>query len=125
MGSRTLTLLTSVGSLQQARRIARALIEQHLAACVHIAPIESVYRWRGRMHEEREFQLSMQTTAARAAALQSTLRALHPYELPALYAVAPARIDAPYARWVAQNCSPARMRRAPRARAKRGTAGGR
>lgn len=123
MGSRTLTLLTSVGSLRQARRIARALIEQHLAACVHIIPIHSVYRWQGRLHEEREFQLSMQTSAARVTALQSALHALHPYELPALYVVAPTRVHAPYARWVAQSCSLPRTRRVPRAGAKGGTAG--
>ena len=123
MGSRTLTLLTSVGSLRQARRIARALIEQHLAACVHICPIESVYRWRGRLHAEREFQLSIQTIAARATALQATVRTLHPYELPALYVVAPARVHAPYARWVAQSCALPRARRAPRARGKGGTGG--
>jgi periplasmic divalent cation tolerance protein len=114
MSSRTLTVLTSVGSLRDARRIARALVEQQLAACVHIAPIESVYRWKGRLEREREFQLSMQTTATRAAALQSALRTLHPYELPALYVVAPARVDARYARWVAQSCAPARVRRAAR-----------
>lgn len=121
MSSRTLTVLTSVGNLRQARRIAREIVEQQLAACVHIAPIESVYRWQGRMQQQREFQLSMQTSATRATALQSALRTLHPYELPALYVVAPAHVDAPYARWVAQSCAPARVpRRAPR-RAKGGT----
>ena len=122
MSSRPVTVLTSVGSLRQARRIARELVGQQLAACVHIAPIQSVYRWHGRMQQQREFQLSMQTSAARAAALQSALRALHPYELPALYVLAPAHADAPYARWVAQSCTPARVPRSARRGAKGGTA---
>jgi len=122
VSSPTLTVLTSVGSLRQARRIARELVEQQLAACVHIAPIESIYRWKGRLQQQREFQLAMQTSAARAAALKSALRALHPYELPALYVVASAQADAPYARWVAQSCAPAGLPRSARRRAKGGTA---
>ena len=122
MSSRTLTLLTSVGSLRQARRMARLLVEQHLAACVHIAPIESVYHWQGRLHREREFQLSMQTSASRAKALRSTLRTLHPYELPALYVVTPAWVYAPYARWIARSCVPARLPRTARRGAKDATA---
>lgn len=103
--------------------MARLLVEHQLAACVHIAPIESVYRWKGRLHQEREFQLSMQTSASRAKALQARLRALHSYELPALYVVRPAWVYAPYARWIARSCVPARVPRATRARAKGGTAG--
>lgn len=104
MSSRTLTVLTTVDSLTQARRIARALVTRGLAACVHIAPIESFYRWNGRLQHEREFQLTLTTTAARSAALQSALRSLHPYELPAIAVLRPAAVHAPYARWVQQSC---------------------
>jgi len=122
MSSRVLTMLTSVGTRRQARQLARALIEQGLAACVHIAPIESVYRWKGRLHQQREFQLSMQTSATRAAALQAALRALHPYELPALYALRASQVYEPYASWVADSCAATGAPRAVRRRAKGGTA---
>lgn len=122
MSSRTLTVLTSVGSLRQARLIARELVQRRLAACVHVAPVESVYRWKGRMHQEREFQLSIHTSAPRAKALQTALHALHPYELPSVYVLAPEQVHAPYARWVAQSCEPARVRRGVRGHAKGGTA---
>lgn len=115
-------MLTSVANRRQARRIAHAALEQQLAACVHIAPIESLYRWQGKLQREREFQLSMHTSAARAPALQSLLLALHPYELPAISTLNPLQIHAPYAQWVIENSAPAPQRRGRRGRVARSSA---
>lgn len=122
MSSRTLTVLTTVARLTQARRIARRLVQEHLAACVHVAPLESFYQWRGSLQHEREYQLTIKTTAARAPALKSALKAQHPYELPAIYVVVPRQVHAPYARWVQRGCTPPRARHGASSRAKGRTA---
>ncbi len=108
MSSRTVTVLTSVGTLRQARALARALVQRQLAACVHIDAIESFYRWDGRLQHEGEFRLMLKSTAARARQLRQALRELHPYELPAIYVITPSRVDRGYARWVQQSVTPRR-----------------
>jgi periplasmic divalent cation tolerance protein len=101
-----LAVYTTVGSLEQARSLARELVRRRLAACAQICPIESFYHWRGELQNEPEFRVLLKTTAKRYAALESAMRALHPYELPAIYALTVAHGSAPYARWVSQGCEP-------------------
>lgn len=85
-----------------ATRIARALVEERLAACVSLVPgVRSVYRWQGRVEEAGETLLLAKTTGARLDTLRERLLALHPYELPELVVV---EIDAglpAYLRWIA------------------------
>jgi len=95
-----LIVVTTVASVEQERALARTLVEQQLAACVQINPIDSVYRWQGAVHEDAEFRLLCKTSAARAPALMAAIRQLHPYELPALHAVALALADPAYAQWI-------------------------
>ena len=57
-------VLTTCGSLEEARTIAHALVERELAACVNIVPqVESVYRWKGEVEAATEFLLMIKTTA--------------------------------------------------------------
>ena len=69
-----LLVLTSVGTRADADRLARAVVEQRLAACVHIEAIDSVYRWNGAVQQEPEFRLLFKTTPERSAPLQAALR---------------------------------------------------
>ncbi|MFZ4478723.1 MAG: divalent-cation tolerance protein CutA [Rhodoferax sp.] len=95
---------TTVASLQEARNIARALVERRLVACAQIAEVESFYGWEGALQNEREFRLLLNTTDAQYMAVQAAIRALHSYQLPAIYAVALEHVDQAYADWVEQ-CS--------------------
>jgi periplasmic divalent cation tolerance protein len=71
-----------------AAKIARALVEERLAACVNRVPgIPSIYRWEGRIHEDAEVLLVIKTTRERFDALHTRLVQLHPYEVPELVAV--------------------------------------
>jgi periplasmic divalent cation tolerance protein len=97
---RLLAVHTTVATLEDAHAIARALVERRLAACAQIEPIESVYVWKDEVQQEREFRLLVKTTAARYDAVEAAIRALHPYELPAIYAVETERAFGPYAAWV-------------------------
>ena len=71
-----------------AQALARALVEERLAACVNRLPgIVSSYRWEGRVEEDAEVLLLVKSTAERLEALCERIRALHPYELPEIVAV--------------------------------------
>jgi len=90
--------------LRQARAIARALVEEKLAACVNVLPgATSVYRWEGRVEEAKEVLLLIKSTAARAKALEARVKALHSYELPEVLSVPVAGGSAAYLRWLREN----------------------
>jgi len=82
-------------------RIGRALVEEGLAACANLVPgIRSIYRWQGAVHDEPEVLLIVKTRAALSGALAERVRALHPYELPEVIALAVSGGSEPYLDWV-------------------------
>ena len=81
-------VLTTCPDAGTAGRIARALVEEQLAACVNILPpMHSVYRWKGQVEEAGEQLLLIKCSSARFPALRERLRTLHPYELPEIVAI--------------------------------------
>jgi periplasmic divalent cation tolerance protein len=97
----TQLVLTTCPNARVARRIARVLVEERLAACVNIVPLaQSVYRWRGKVESAREWLLVIKSRAAAYTALERRLRALHPYELPEVVAVPIAGGYARYLAWI-------------------------
>ena len=101
--TRLLEIHTTVGKAEDARRLAEAAVAQRLAACVHMAPVASVYRWQGRVQHDDEVALVFKTTEAAAPQLRALLLAAHPYELPALYTLAVAEASAAYGEWIVQS----------------------
>jgi periplasmic divalent cation tolerance protein len=98
----TLLVLTNLPDAASARALASDLVEARLAACVNIlSPCHSIYRWQGRLEEAEEVPLLIKTTVARYAALEATIRARHPYELPEIVAVPLSHGLADYLTWVA------------------------
>ena len=94
--------LTTVGSEEDAARIARHLVETKAAACVSIvAPIRSIYTWKGEFQGEREW-LRLVKRARPAEELRDLLRAVHPYEVPEFLAFPASFADEAYARWVGE-----------------------
>lgn len=95
-----LTVTTTVASPDQARALARHLLDSGLAACVQVdAAITSFYRWAGRSCEDPEVRLVIKTLPECEAALQALFAAHHPYDVPQFVAT-PARASAGYAKWV-------------------------
>lgn len=87
---------------EHADRLARHLVEERLAACVQALPgVRSTYRWDGELQQATETLLLVKTTADRYAALERTLAAHHPYELPEILAVDAAAGLPAYLRWLA------------------------
>jgi periplasmic divalent cation tolerance protein len=84
-----------------ASRLARALVDERLAACANLVPgVRSVYRWQGRVQEDVEVLLVLKTASARCAALAERVRDLHPYDLPEVVALPVAAGSVPYLEWV-------------------------
>lgn len=82
-------------------RIADALVEQRLAACVkRSGAVRSTYRWQGRVEREDEWLLDCVTVEARVGALALAVRGLHPHEVPEVIATPVVAGDADYLDWV-------------------------
>ena len=98
----TLLVLTNLPDRAAAERLADALIEKRVAACVNIlAPCRSVYRWQGAVQHDEECPVLIKTTAERYSALEAAIRAAHSYELPEIIAVPIERGLPAYLAWVA------------------------
>jgi periplasmic divalent cation tolerance protein len=94
-----------------ARRIARALVDRRLAACVQIVgPIESIYRWQGRVETAREWLCLIKTTRALFPAVTTAVAALHPYETPEMVALPIIAGSQRYIEWLAASVRPASVK---------------
>jgi periplasmic divalent cation tolerance protein len=97
-------VLTMAGSEQEARRIARHLVEKRLAACVNIVPqVISVYRWQGKVEEAAEWWLIVKTTEAAFDRVRSVIGKLHSYELPECICLEIENGSAAYLQWIGEN----------------------
>ncbi len=76
-------VLTTTNNLDEANRLGRALVEEHLAACATLIPaVESIYGWKGKLETSSETMLMLKTSAEQLAALEARLHQLHSYETP-------------------------------------------
>ncbi|MEM9539263.1 MAG: divalent-cation tolerance protein CutA [Cyanobacteria bacterium P01_E01_bin.42] len=96
-------VLVVVGSEDEAHAIASALVEAKLAACVNFAPIQSVYRWQGKVEREREWQLTIKTDLALFPALETKIKELHSYELPEIIALPIMTGSQNYLNWLGES----------------------
>jgi periplasmic divalent cation tolerance protein len=100
-------VLTTAGSEEEARTIARGLVQQHLAACVNIAPgARSIYHWQGKIEETEEYLLIVKTTAEAFARVRDAIQELHSYDLPECIAIPITDGSAAYLTWIAQSVKP-------------------
>jgi periplasmic divalent cation tolerance protein len=90
-----------------AEKIARALVERRLAACVNILPgLRSIYTWKGACESAEEQLLIIKTSAVIYPSLEQTMLELHPYELPEIIAVPMAAGLPDYLTWIKQATAP-------------------
>lgn len=96
-------ILTTVPKQSDAEKLAKLLVEKKLAACVNIIKIEkSIYLWKGKIVENKEFLLIIKSTAGKYVKLERTIRKNHPYKLPEIVRL---RVDGGYKKyldWVAR-----------------------
>jgi periplasmic divalent cation tolerance protein len=93
-------------SADKAAEIARALVEERLAACVNVIPlVRSFYRWQGNLCDDAEALCVIKTRRDRIDALRARLVAIHPYEVPELVVLPLVSGHAPYLSWIDESVS--------------------
>ena len=95
-----LAVVTTVATQDEARRLARSMVEHKLAACAQISQIESFYPWDGALQQEAEWRIVLKTRSSLYQHLEDALKAEHPYKLPAIVAVTLDHLSPDYAGWI-------------------------
>ncbi len=97
-------ILVTCGSRREALRIAHSVVEHRLAACVNVldAPVRSVYRWKGKIEQGREFLLMIKSSRARLTALQAEIERLHSYDVPEFVALPIVDGSSRYLAWLGE-----------------------
>ena len=94
-------IYSTTGSVEEARKIARILVEEKLVACVNIIPkIESIYRWQGNIEEDNECVLLAKTTDKNVDKAIQRIKTLHSYEVPDIVAIPVTHGFKEYLDWV-------------------------
>ena len=97
-------VLATAGSKDEAHKIARALVERLLAACVNIVPqVRSVYRWEGEIEEAEEWLLIVKTTQAAFERVRDAIVELHSYDVPECISVSIDGGSVGYLSWIGQS----------------------
>ena len=96
-------VFSTAGSKEEAQKIARALVERLLAACVNIVAVESIYRWEGEVEQAQEWLLVINTTDEAFDRVRATIKELHSYEVPECISVAVEDGSAEYLQWISES----------------------
>jgi len=96
-------VLVTCPSVEEARRIARVLLEERLAACINIVPgLTSLFWWEGKLDEAQEALMIIKTRASLLPELTTRVRELHPYEVPEVVALPIVGGSEDYLSWVGE-----------------------
>lgn len=102
MAEAAIVVLTNLPDRASASRLARALVEGRLAACVNVgATVESIYHWQGEIETAVEIPLAIKTRAVLFSKVEAAIRRFHPYELPEIVAVPITHASTAYLDWIA------------------------
>jgi periplasmic divalent cation tolerance protein len=101
MSQEFIQVITTTAAQEDARRIADALVEQRLAGCVQIVgPIESLYRWEGKIESATEWQCWIKTRRSHYEAVEQAIHKLHPYQVPEILALPLIAGSEKYLKWL-------------------------
>ena len=102
-----IVVLSTCDSEEQAERVARALVEQRLAACVNILPgVRSIYRWKGQVEDASEWLLVMKSRRGLMDQLRAAISKIHTYEIPELLALPVVEGAENYLAWLDRELDP-------------------
>ena len=104
MAEETILVLSTFPDADTARRVARTVIEEKLAACANLLPpVESIYRWKGEIETANEILVLIKSTTWKYQLLEAKIRELHPYEVPEIISFRADSGLADYLRWIDQS----------------------
>ena len=102
--SEPIIVLVTCGSEEEALKIANALVESRLAACVNlVAPIRSIYRWEERIWDEKEWLLIIKTQRDMFEDLEKKVKSLHSYSVPEIVSLPIVEGSSSYLNWITEN----------------------
>jgi periplasmic divalent cation tolerance protein len=105
MADEALVAFCTFPNAEIARKIAKEIVELRLAACGNILPqVHSIYWWQGKVESGEESLAVFKLSTNRYAEFETTLRALHPYEVPEIISLPIAKGLPDYLRWVMESC---------------------
>jgi len=105
MSTQAMIVYCTLPDTDDAARIARAVVEEKLAACVNLVPgVRSIYRWQGEVFDDGERLAIIKTTVDGFEALRARLVELHPYDTPEVIGVPIAAGHPPYLAWLTEAC---------------------
>jgi len=98
-------VLVTCANLIEARRIAERIVRKRLAACATtiLGPVQSVYRWKGKVETAREQLLLIKTVAKQLPALEDEIKRLHSYDVPEFLVLPTIHGSADYLKWLIEN----------------------
>lgn len=99
-------VLVTTGTELEARAIAQTLVQSNLAACVNFYPIQSIYVWQGKTHQDPEWQLVIKTDLRRFAELEAKIQEMHSYDVPEIIALPIQAGSSAYLDWMATQTTP-------------------
>ena len=101
--SESIVVLVTCGSEEEALKIARSLVEGRLAACVNlVSPVRSIYRWEGKIWDEKEWLLIIKTQKQRFEELEKMVKSLHSYSVPEIIGLPIAKGASSYLDWLVE-----------------------
>ena len=101
MKSESIVVLVTCGSEEEALKIAHSLVGERLAACVNlVSPIRSIYRWEGKICDEKEWLLIIKTGGERFEELEKKVKALHSYSVPEIIGLPIVEGSSSYLEWL-------------------------
>jgi periplasmic divalent cation tolerance protein len=98
--SRYFIVQTTVDTRERADAMAAMMVTEGIAACVHILPVSSVYRWKGKIETSEELRVEAKTRASHVGDLMEFIRNAHPYDTPEIIVTPIVNGDARYLEWL-------------------------
>lgn len=103
MDAEFVVLMSACADMENARKIARKLVELRQAACVQLLPIESFYRWEGEVTEDGEVLMLIKTASEKFTVVSETIRRMHSYEIPEIIQLPITAGLSDYLNWIRQS----------------------
>ena len=121
-----IVVMVTCASQVEAKKIARAVVEVRLAACANVmsGPVQSIYRWKGKVETAKEVLVLIKTTRKRFSALEREIRRLHSYDTPEIIAVAIVEGSKAYLHWIEESVAVERKMQRPQVSRRKSSADG-
>lgn len=103
MASSGTIILSTFPSEESVVDVADKVVRDRLCACVNFTQIRSIYSWRGKIEDQKEFVALFKTTATSAKRLKAEIARLHPYEVPEIVELKMQDVSRPYLSWLAES----------------------